>query len=247
MIPFTMKFRLLLFTLLVLREFPAQAAPPVRYGDILCSNAMFDCLEVQPGDTWESLWENPGEREIVMRINRMNVRLRRGMHLAVPKKFKKGICEKICPFDGKIDSEDAKTIIVDLSKLAWAAYDAKGRLVRWGPASGGKAWCPDVRGRCWTPDGDFSVLSRGGSKCKSKKFPIGRGGAPMPYCMFFHGGYALHGSPEVPGYNASHGCVRLFPEDAKWLNQEFVDLSDNESKTPGTRVVILPYEDPPRP
>ncbi len=46
----------------------------------------------------------------------------------------------------------------------------------------------------------------------------------MPYCMHFSGGYALHGSPTVPGYNASHGCVRLFTEDAKWLNQHFVDI-----------------------
>ena len=40
--------------------------------------------------------------------------------------------------------------------------------------------------------------------------------------MFFHGGFALHGSYEVPGYHASHGCVRMFVNDAKWLNEEFV-------------------------
>jgi lipoprotein-anchoring transpeptidase ErfK/SrfK len=51
--------------------------------------------------------------------------------------------------------------------------------------------------------------------------------------MFFHGGYALHGSNDVPGYNASHGCVRLVTEDAKWLNTQFVNV--------GTRVIIKPY------
>jgi lipoprotein-anchoring transpeptidase ErfK/SrfK len=40
--------------------------------------------------------------------------------------------------------------------------------------------------------------------------------------MYFHNGFALHGSYEVPGYNASHGCVRIFVNDAKWLNQDFV-------------------------
>jgi len=239
-----MRFRFLLLTLLLVREIPAHAAAPLRYSHILCSDSTYDCLEVQPEDTWESLWENPGEREIVMKLNRMNVRLRKGMLLAIPKKFKKGICEKTCPFEEKIGAEGEKSIVVDLSKLAWAAYDAKGRLVRWGPASGGRDWCPDVHGRCRTPYGDFSVSSRGGSKCKSKKFPIGRGGAPMPYCMFFHGGYALHGSPEVPGYNASHGCVRLFREDAEWLNQDFVALPDRETGATGTRVIILPYDDP---
>jgi len=39
--------------------------------------------------------------------------------------------------------------------------------------------------------------------------------------MYFHGGFALHGSYEVPGFNASHGCVRLFVPDAEWLNQDF--------------------------
>lgn len=46
----------------------------------------------------------------------------------------------------------------------------------------------------------------------------------MPYCMFFHGGYALHGSYKVPGYDDSHGCIRLFIDDARWLNEEFVKI-----------------------
>jgi len=31
----------------------------------------------------------------------------------------------------------------------------------------------------------------------------------MYYSSFWHGGYAIHGYPSVPTYNASHGCVRL--------------------------------------
>jgi hypothetical protein len=31
----------------------------------------------------------------------------------------------------------------------------------------------------------------------------------MYYSSFWHGGYAIHGYPEVPTYNASHGCVRV--------------------------------------
>lgn len=45
----------------------------------------------------------------------------------------------------------------------------------------------------------------------------------MPWCMYFHGGFALHGSYEVPGFNASHGCIRMFVPDAEWLNQEFTN------------------------
>ena len=44
----------------------------------------------------------------------------------------------------------------------------------------------------------------------------GRYGSPMPYSIFFTGGYAIHGSYDVEhlGYPASHGCVRLHPENA---------------------------------
>jgi lipoprotein-anchoring transpeptidase ErfK/SrfK len=40
--------------------------------------------------------------------------------------------------------------------------------------------------------------------------------SPMPYSVFFHGGYAIHGTYETRnlGRPASHGCVRLHPEDA---------------------------------
>ena len=43
--------------------------------------------------------------------------------------------------------------------------------------------------------------------------------APMPYSVFFHEGYAVHGTTEVSdlGKPASHGCVRLHPDNAKAL------------------------------
>jgi lipoprotein-anchoring transpeptidase ErfK/SrfK len=41
--------------------------------------------------------------------------------------------------------------------------------------------------------------------------------APMPYAIFYHGGYAVHGTKEVRrlGRPASHGCVRLATPNAK--------------------------------
>ncbi|MBK5962362.1 hypothetical protein CCR97_29845 [Rhodoplanes elegans] len=43
--------------------------------------------------------------------------------------------------------------------------------------------------------------------------------SPMPYSIFFHGGYAIHGSYEISrlGGPASHGCVRLHPSNAATL------------------------------
>jgi N-acetylmuramoyl-L-alanine amidase len=34
---------------------------------------------------------------------------------------------------------------------------------------------------------------------------------------YFTGGYAVHGSPSVPGWPASHGCVRVENWEADWL------------------------------
>ncbi|MGH6926184.1 MAG: L,D-transpeptidase [Propylenella sp.] len=43
--------------------------------------------------------------------------------------------------------------------------------------------------------------------------------APMPFSIFFHGGYAIHGTDQIAnlGVPASHGCVRLHPTNAKTL------------------------------
>jgi lipoprotein-anchoring transpeptidase ErfK/SrfK len=127
----------------------------------------------------------------------------------------------------------SKVIIVDPNEHAWGAYGPDGALVAQGPASTGKGYCPDLGGPCKTPSGTFAVYRKGGADCKSSIFPIPNGGAPMPYCMFFNGGYALHGSGDVPNYNASHGCVRMHPSDAAWLSDNFVTI--------GTKVQILPY------
>ena len=43
--------------------------------------------------------------------------------------------------------------------------------------------------------------------------------APMPHSIFFHGGYAIHATEAINnlGRPASHGCVRLHPQNARWL------------------------------
>jgi lipoprotein-anchoring transpeptidase ErfK/SrfK len=43
--------------------------------------------------------------------------------------------------------------------------------------------------------------------------------SPMPHSIFFKGGYAIHGTEAVRrlGTPASHGCIRLHPENAATL------------------------------
>jgi hypothetical protein len=62
------------------------------------------------------------------------------------------------------------------------------------------------------------------------------GMTPMPWAVFFHRGYAVHGTMEAYnlGHAASHGCVRLRPDNASIL----FSLVRREGVR-NTRIVIL--------
>lgn len=223
---------------LLLSGFAVQAKS--RYGESLCHLNDYYCIKVKRGDNWQRLWPDPEERDIVRRINRMNVRLRTGMTIAVPKNLDRLTIYDVSPFPRYIDSTGEKTIFVSQKHLAWGAYDSDGELLWWGPVSPGKSYCSDVGRSCKTPAGSFRMIRKQDIECVSSAFPKRpdgfNGGAPMPYCMHFFRGFALHGSDTVPGYKDSHGCVRLFTEDAWWLNQEFINLPGYGDK--GTKVII---------
>lgn len=211
-----------------------------RFGETLCNLPEYLCMKIKSGESWEKLFPDGEERDMVRRINRMNIPLSPGMTLAVPKNIDRLTIYDVSPFPRYIDSEGEKTIYVSQKKLAWAAYDQDGELLWWGPISSGLPKCPGVIGGCTTPTGSFRIIRKQDIECVSTVFPRradgNDGGALMPYCMHFFRGYALHGSYDVPGYRASHGCIRMFIEDARWLNEEFIDLPGEGMR--GTRVVI---------
>jgi len=127
-----------------------------------------------------------------------------------------------------------KVIVVDPRIYAWGAYN-NGQLVRGGIANAGASFCPDEGRPCRTTIGTFRIYSMGDVNCASKIYPLGKGGALMPYCMFFHNGESLHGSPDhmLGDNNISHGCIHMRIPDAEWLRNDFADI--------GTKVVIQPY------
>lgn len=83
-----------------------------------------------------------------------------------------------------------------------------------------------------TPTGSFrpTVLKR---MWYSRKYD----NSPMPYSIFFHGGYAIHGTNYIKrlGRPASHGCVRLHPANA----QELFELVQSYGRG-ATRIRIVP-------
>lgn len=80
------------------------------------------------------------------------------------------------------------------------------------------------QGKYETPNLDLRPSGPVFTKYTSRKFPGGNyeGLGNMPYAVFLRGGYAFHGTtrgnfPKL-GTKASHGCIRLHPDDAKVLN-----------------------------
>ncbi len=89
------------------------------------------------------------------------------------------------------------------------SYAEGEQVVRAGPVSSGK------RGY-GTPAGAYWVLSKQRHKVSSRYAGSDGRPASMPYAIQFRSNYFIH-QGRLPGYPASHGCVRLRGADAQFL------------------------------
>ena len=98
-----------------------------------------------------------------------------------------------------------KTVLISQRVQAFGLYE-NGELVKWGPISTGKSSTK-------TPNG----LNYGNYKAKRKISTVDESWI-MPYYFNFMNfeGIGVH-QYSMPGYPASHGCVRLYMEDAKYI------------------------------
>lgn len=204
----------------------------VQFAKDLCYSSGYHCIQTQQGDTWKSLFPDYKSRKIVMRLNRTNVPLSYRSWLLVPKHWEHLDYMAMSPMALHRSPGRHSLLVVNLKKFAFGAYDKLGNLLYWGPASGGRAWCSMLNESCLTVEGDYKIYLKKGALCRSSKYPlVTNGGAPMPYCMFYYKGYAIHGSTLSGFLNHSRGCVRVFNDDAKWLSTQFAKL--------GTHVLVI--------
>lgn len=145
--------------------------------------------------------------KIILALNRLDERfIRKPDSIVVPDTI---IADKLLysPFPNHIDLLESvkKFLLVDQRIQAFAAYEF-GKLVYWGPTSTGKRSTP-------TPNGLFHT------NWKSKK-TISTDNPEWILKWYFNlenfRGVSLH-QYELPGYPASHACVRLLEEDAFWI------------------------------
>lgn len=100
------------------------------------------------------------------------------------------------------------SVLVEIEKSTQTMYVSVNGVTRYRwPVSTG-------RGRFGTPSGVFRP-----QRLERRWFSRRYYNSPMPYSVFFHKGYAIHGTTEIRrlGGPASHGCVRLHPRNAAAL------------------------------
>lgn len=186
-------------------------------GDVCDPTNCFDDAEFVPGrdsvdgflGKFESIWK--GEQATLAR---------RG--LPYPKSVQKNLAALRASrfgFRGSGCRQQACPLFADIDKSEQVMHlYLDGELIDTYPVSTG------TRGH-ETPS--FSVRPSGPifTKYTSRKFPGGnyKGMGNMPYAVFVKGGYAIHGT--TPGNfrrlggRASHGCIRLHPDNAKVFSE----------------------------
>lgn len=128
-------------------------------------------------------------------------------------------------------AQHTKALVVHKSAQVFGGYE-HGQLVRWGPISSGRQSLP-------TPSGLFHLnwKSRGRHSTVDPDWYL-----PWSFNFQNQRGLSFH-EYLLPGYPASHACIRLLKRDARWLyrwGEEWdIDAQGWEVLTPGTPVLIL--------
>lgn len=180
---------------------------------------------------------NPHINKAVRTINRKELRFMRvGDTILVPEKYHENmIAYSIFPYFYAGGVNIDKIIFVSNRWQSYACYE-NGKLVRFAAANTGKE-------RTQTYAGRYSLQWRD----RLRRSSIDSSWI-LPFTWNFHkyAGSAFH-KFDMPGYPASHSCIRQFMDDAKWLFSWGKGAKYNADKTAipysGTPVIILDYYD----
>ena len=110
------------------------------------------------------------------------------------------------PLNSRTEEEPPVVARVDLSDQRMTVY-VKGLITHsWKVSTAARGY--------YTPRGTYKPY-RMHTMWRSRKY----NNAPMPHAVFFHKGWAIHGTNAIArlGRPASHGCVRLHPDNARTL------------------------------
>jgi L,D-transpeptidase catalytic domain len=169
---------------------------------------------------------------LLEKLNRADVgHLEQLQELVVPESWSDELSYSVLPKRYASSEARPTSLVVYLPGQLFGAYEF-GNLVRWGPVSSGSRNNPTSAGRFalnWRSPGRSSTVD------------------PDWFMRWYFNfcnreGLAFHAYP-LPGYPASHGCIRLLERDAQWLFEWgqtwMLDSRETRVLKPGTPVLIV--------
>lgn len=179
-----------------------------------------DSIKDQAGlDSFQNRYTD-AQKKIIFALNRIDAwRLKQGDLLIIPDSLETDLLV-YSPFPREMVLFDSipKVVLISQRIQGFALYE-QGKLIKWGPVSSGKLTTP-------TPNG----LHYGNFKAKRKVSTVNPDWL-LPYYFNFMNfeGVGVH-QYAMPGYPASHACVRLLDEDARFIYDwaEHWKLNENE-------------------
>ena len=196
---------------------------------------LYKILYPKRGNSYSKLIRKYGYNgaDIILALNRVDRKnLKRKDSLVVPDTIVTN-WKYYSPFPLKVEEafQIPKLIVVSQKVQAFAAYQL-GNLILWGPTSTGKEETP-------TPNGLFHTNWKAEETTSTfdDEWTL-----KWNFNLDNFEGVALH-QYEMPGYPASHSCVRLYKKDAKWIYNwadQWIVTADEESIVVyGTPVIIF--------
>ena len=182
--------------------------------------------------SFDSIYSADGKR-IIYALNRLEaVRVSGGTVLLIPDSLSTDL-NFYSPFPKQLEILDSipKTVLIAQRIQAFGLYE-HGNLIKWGPVSSGKQSTP-------TPNG----LHYGNYKAQRKVSTVNSSWI-LPYYFNFMNfeGVGVH-QYLLPGFPASHACVRLDMEDAKyiynWARQWQLDPRGRTIEKNGTPFMVF--------
>ncbi|MDF2933331.1 MAG: murein L,D-transpeptidase [Chryseobacterium sp.] len=173
------------------------------------------------------------ERYAILALNRLDSKSKWNSDtLVVPAKIDTTLMA-YSPFPMQLDvlSDVKKFVVFSYPIQAYAVY-SNGALVKWGPTSMGKKTAQTTRGLMFANWKKKLAISTVKSEWK------------LPYNFNIHntGGIGWH-QYDLPGYPASHSCLRLLMNDAKWLynyaDTWILNPGGATKKANGTPVIVF--------
>jgi hypothetical protein len=147
------------------------------------------------------------QQEFIFALNRMDAyRLKPGKMLVIPDTLTTNFMD-YSPFPAHLEMLDSipKAVLISRRIQAFALFE-QGGLIHWGPVSSGKKSTPTPAGLFY---GNYKAL---------RKISTVNDSWIMPYYFNYMNfeGVGVH-QYTMPGYPASHACVRLRKEDAQMI------------------------------